>query len=132
MSPKFREILYYVGTLIPGLVGLGLVFGAIDQGAAANIGDLVAGLLGLAGAAAPATAAVKVRSQRKDGVFDPATPADAVANGVQQVIAAQAAANAEVDKVRNIVSAAVGIIPGLGPLAEQAINAIPLSVFDNR
>lgn len=125
MSPKIRQSLYYLGTIVPALLGLGLIWGAVDQGTANNVADIVVGIVSLFGAAAPATAAVKVGQQRKDGTFDPVSPADAVVNGVQTVIAQQAAAAAELEKVKNAVTSAVGIIPGIGPLAQQVINAIP-------
>ncbi|AER49849.1 holin [Mycobacterium phage LHTSCC] len=128
MSPKIRESLYYVGTIIPALLGLGMIWGGIDAGAASSIGDILAGALALIGATAPATAAVKVNKQRKDGTLEPLAPVDQVVNGVQAVIAAQHAAQAELDRVKDAVTGAIGVIPGvlpqLGPLAQQAVDAV--------
>jgi hypothetical protein len=53
------------------------------------------------------------------------SPAEQVVNGVQAVISAQANATAELDKVKQAVTAAVGVIPGIGPLAAQVINSFP-------
>lgn len=123
MSPKIRESIYYVGTIVPAILGLALIWGGIDAGAADNIGDIIAGLLALLGATAPGTAAVKVNQQRKDGTFETASPTDQVINGVQAVIATQQAAQAELDKVKDAVTGAIGIIPGLGSLVQQVIQA---------
>ncbi|QBP31397.1 holin [Mycobacterium phage Miramae] len=128
MSPKVRESLYYVGTIIPALLGLGMIWGGIDAGAADSIGDIITGALALLGATAPATAAVKVNKQRKDGTLEPLAPVEQVVNGVQAVIAAQQSAQAELDRVKDAVTGAIGIIPGvlpqLGPLAQQAVDAV--------
>lgn len=126
MSPKIRESLYYIGTIIPGVLGLALVWGGIDAGAAEHIGDVIAGALALLGATAPATAAVKVNQQRKEGVFDTVAPVDAVVKNVQAVIEAQAAATADLERVKTAVTSAVGVVPGIGPLAQQVINAAPI------
>jgi drug/metabolite transporter (DMT)-like permease len=124
MSPKLRESLYYLGTIITGVLGVALVWGGIDAGAAENIGDILAGFLALIGASAPAVAAKKVSEQRKDGTLDVVSPADAVVNGVQAVIQQTVSANAELERVKNAVTAAVGVVPGIGPLAQQVINSI--------
>ncbi|AAC18451.1 holin [Mycobacterium phage Lakes] len=124
MSPKIRETLYYVGTLVPGILGIALIWGGIDAGAAANIGDIVAGALNLVGAAAPATAAVKVNQQRKDGTLT-TSPVDQVTRGVEQVLAAKQNAEAEVERVKQALESAVnGAVPQLGPLASQILNGI--------
>ncbi|BBC53813.1 putative holin [Mycobacterium phage PP] len=123
MSPKISETIYHVGTVVTGLIGIGLVWGGIDAGAAAHIGDILAGIATALAAGAPATAAVRVRRQSKDGLFDEVPPADAVVNGVQAVIAAQQTATAELDRVKQAVTSAVGVVPGLGPLAAQIINS---------
>ena len=137
MSPKIRESLYYLGTIVPGVIGLALIWGGIDQGAADSLGDILAGVLSLIGAAAPATAAAKVNQQRKDGTLDKVSPADQVVNGVQAVLKAQTDAQAEVekaaaeiDRVKTAVTGAVGIVPGMGPLAQQIINSTSDSLSD--
>jgi hypothetical protein len=57
-------------------------------------------------------------------------PADAVVNGVQAVLEAQAVANAEVEKVKQAVTSAVGVVPGMGPLAAQIINSSNFNFSD--
>ncbi|QJD52568.1 holin [Mycobacterium phage AN9] len=124
MSPKIRETLYYVGTLVPGILGIALIWGGIDAGAAANVGDIVAGALNLIGATAPATAAVKVNRQRKDGTLT-ASPVEQVTKGVEQVLAAKQTAEAEVERVKQALeTAANGAVPQLGPLASQILNGV--------
>lgn len=124
MTPKLRQSIYYLGTIVPGVLGLALIWGGIDAGAAKNIGDILVGLTSLLGAAAPATAAVKVQQQRKDGTLDNLSPAEQVVKSVQSVIQAQASASSDLELVKQAVAGAVGIIPGIGPLASQIINTI--------
>lgn len=130
MSPKVRESLYYLGTIITGVLGVALVWGGIDAGAADNIGDILAGFLALIGASAPAVAAKKVNEQRKDGTLEAVSPADAVVNGVQAVIEQTVNANAELERVKQAVTGAVGVIPGIGPLAAQVINSFSPPQFN--
>ena len=121
MSPKARQIVYYIGTLVPGLLGLALIFGGIEAGAAENLEAIVAGFLNLLGASAPATAAVKVRQQRKDGTLT-GSPAEQVTRGVEQVIEAKRAAEEEVARVRQVFDTAIGGVPVLGPRVSQLIG----------
>jgi hypothetical protein len=123
MSPKFRQALYYLGTIVPGVLGLALIWGGIDQGAADNLGSIIAGVLAMLGATAPATAAVKVNQQRKDGTLDDLSPSEQVAKSVQSVIEAQVSANSEAEKVKQVISGAVATVSGLGPLVQQILNA---------
>ncbi|QCG76865.1 holin [Mycobacterium phage XianYue] len=130
MSPKVRQTIYYLGTLVPGILGIALIWGGIDAGAAQNIGDIIAGALNLIGAGVPATAAITVGKQRKDGTLT-TSPVEQVTKGIEAVVAARNAAQAEVDKVTtavggvlNDVQAAANAV-NLGPLAAQIINGIP-------
>lgn len=129
MSPKVRQTIYYLGTLVPGILGIALIWGGIDAGAAQNIGDIIAGALNLIGAGVPATAAITVGKQRKDGTLA-TSPVEQVTKGIEAVVAARNAAQAEVDKVTtavggvlNDVQAAANAV-NLGPLASQIINGV--------
>lgn len=53
------------------------------------------------------------------------SPAEQVAKSVQEVIQNQQVATAELEMVKQAVTGAVGVIPGIGPLAAQVINSIP-------
>lgn len=123
MNPKIRQSIYYLGAIVPGLMGLFMLWGGLSQDDANSIENIVGGVVAILGSAAPATAAIKVGQQRKDGTFDSVSPAEAVVNGVQAVLEAQAAASAEVDKVKDAITGAVTQIPGFGPLAAQVIKA---------
>ncbi|QGZ16814.1 holin [Mycobacterium phage Phaded] len=130
MSPKIRETLYYVGAIVPALLGIALIWGGIDAGAADSIGNIIAGALNLIGATAPAVAAKKVNEQRKDGTL--ATSAvEQVTKGVEQVIAARDAAQAEVEKVTQAVGGVLSDVQraaeavNLGPLASQILSGLP-------
>ncbi|MBO0676766.1 hypothetical protein JRC04_04740 [Mycolicibacterium sp. S2-37] len=129
MTPKIRESLYYVGTIIPAVLGLFLLWGGLDAGAANHIGDVVAGVLALLGAAAPGTAAVKVRQQRKDGTFDTLSPLDQVLGGVTAIVDAKDTALAEFDKVQEVLGTAISAIPTLGPLASQVLAFDPDDIW---
>lgn len=124
MSTKFREVLYLVGAIVPSLLGLIVMFTGIEQGAADHIAQIFAGLVTLLGAAAPATAAVVVRKQTKDGTLTSA-PIDKVITGVTEVVKAQQKADQEVERVKELLQGAVVSIPALGPIATQIIEEVP-------
>ena len=124
MSPKIRQTIYYLGTIVPAILGIALVWGGIDAGSADNIAQIITGLLSFFSAGAPAVAAKKVSDQQKDGTLAD-KPVDKVVKGGQDVIANHQAATAELELVKNAVTGAVGIIPGIGPLAAQVINSFP-------
>lgn len=121
MNPKIRQSLYYAGSIIPAVVGIIAVWGGVDAGAADNINTILVGLLSLLGVVAPTTAAVNLKKQRKDDVFS--SPADQVVNGVQRVIEAKQVAEKELARVQDAVTSVSQIIPELGPLAQQAVEA---------
>ena len=119
MSPKLAQTIYQLGALISAVLGIALIWGGIDAGAANSIAQIVAGITALFGGAAPAVAAKRVNDQRKDGMFDSVGPADQVINGVQAVIEAQAKAQTDIDRVKDVVTSVIG---GLGPLASAVIK----------
>ncbi|AFV51134.1 holin [Mycobacterium phage 20ES] len=127
MSPKVRQSIYHVGTLIPGLVGLAMIWFGLSTDDADSIIQVVSGAIALIGAGAPAIAAKTVREQRKDGTLT-ANPVEAVSKGIEQVIAARDAAQAEVDKVTSVVGNVLSDVQlaanaiNLGPLASQILN----------
>lgn len=129
MNPKIAQTVYGIGTIIPAILGIFLIWGGIDQGTADGVNSLVAGIVAILGGIAPATATVRVAKQRKDGTFDVLAPADQVINGMQAVLNAQTQAIADVERVKQAVTDAVSIVPALatsipilGPLAQQVVN----------
>ncbi len=124
MTPKIRQTVYLLGTVVSSIIGAILLWGGIDAGMAEHLNEVITGLVALLGAGAPAIAASTVNKQRKDGTLDSIAPADAVISGVQAVIEAKAAAEAEVDRVKNAVSDITSTAPVLGSLAQQVIDSI--------
>lgn len=85
-NPKTRQTIYLLGSLVTGLLSLAVLWGAIDQGVANHLGELIVGFLGLAGASTPALAASKTSEQRRDGTFDQtADPAMGLIESLQKV-----------------------------------------------
>lgn len=125
LTPKIRTILYAVGLLATGTLTMLSVFRIIEPGAASTISAQIAAFLGIFGVGATGTAAVITNRQRKDGTFDQPDPADVVVNSIEAVLAAQQHAQANVERVKDAVTKAVKDVPILGPLAKQAIDALP-------
>lgn len=125
MTPRIRQSIYYLGTLISGVVGIALLWGGLSAGVADHVNQLVAGLVALLGGAAPAVAAKTVTKQINEGRFEAPSPADQVIDGINAVIAAKSAAQAEIDRVKDAVTSVVQDIPVLGPLAKQAMDSLP-------
>lgn len=123
MSPKLRQSFYYLSTIVTSIVGLALLYGGLSAGVADNITEVLAGLGGLLGAAGPAVAGKKVGEQRKEGVFD-TDPASQIAAGVKAVQDQIAAARAQAEAVKAVVSDVFDDVPVLGPLANDALSKI--------
>ena len=124
MSPKARETLYLIGTMIPAIVGILVMWTGVSQEGADNLAQVITGLITLLGAGAPATAAAVVRKQNKQGTFE-TSPMENVITGVTQVVEAQQKADEEVERVKNLLSEAVATVPVLGPAASSAIRELP-------
>lgn len=124
MSPKARETLYLIGTMIPAIVGILVMWTGVSQEGADNLAQVVTGLITLVGAGAPATAAAVVRKQNKQGTFQ-TSPMENVITGVGQVVEAQKKADQEVERVKDLLSDAVASVPMLGPAASNAIRELP-------
>ena len=130
MTPKFRQVLYTIGLVI--FTGLTLLstFRVIDPNTAATVSAALTTILGLFGVTISGTAAWHVTRQQHNGTFEPAAPvnpADQVITGVEAVIAQAQSAQADVERVKDAVSNAVAQVPVLGPLAQQAIDSLPVT-----
>ncbi|QGJ88763.1 holin [Mycobacterium phage Yecey3] len=125
MTPKIRQSLYLVGTIVSGIVGIALVWGGIDAGAAANIDQIITGLGALVGGGANAAAATKVASQRKDGTFETATPIEQAINAIPVVVAQANEAKANLEKLREAATEAIEDLPVFGKDAADALNSLP-------
>lgn len=126
MPPKIRQTIYGLGTILSAGLGIALVWGGIGSDAANSVNQVLAGVLALLGAGAPAVAAGTVAKQRKDGTLDSQPPADAAITAIQETVRQAGVAAAEVDRVKVAVSDALGQVPVLGPLAKQVIDSIRL------
>lgn len=123
MTPKVRQSIYYLGTIVPALLGLLMIWGGIDAGSADHLSQIASGLVALLGAGAPAVAAEQVRKQRKDGTLG--TPAEQVISGMQAVLDARTAAENEVERAKAEVERAmqaVAVVPVLGPLSKLVVD----------
>ena len=124
MSPKARQSLYLIGTAVPAVLGLLVMWSGVSQEGADNMAQVFTGYPTLVGAGAPATAAAVVRKQNKQGTFQ-TSPMENVITGVGQVVEAQQKADQEVERVKNLLSEAVSSVPMLGPMASTVIDDIP-------
>ena len=123
MSAKFRQSFYYLSTILTGFIGLALLYGGLSSGAADHITEILAGIGGIIGATGPAIAGKKVAEQRKGGVLD-GNPAEQVAAGMRAVNEQLAAARAQAEAVKAVVSNAVDDVPVLGPMAADALSKL--------
>ena len=125
MTPKFRQILYVLGLI--AFTGLTLLstFHVLDPGVAANVSAVLTTVLGLFGVTISGVAGYNVTKQVQNGTLAPSAPADQVINGIDAVVAQAQHAQSEVERVKNAVSNAVKDVPVLGPLAQQALDALP-------
>lgn len=129
MTPKIRQLLYAAGVVAFALLTLLSTLRVIDQDTAASISAALTAVLGLFGVTVSGTAAWAVTKQSHAGAFDHPSPADKVVAGINEVIEQAAAAQAEVDRVKEAVVTAVNDVPvlgpTLGPLAQQALDKLP-------
>lgn len=125
MTPKVRQILYAVGLVLFAILTVLSTFKIIDQETAASVSAALTAVLGLFGVTVSGVAGWAVTQQQKNGAFEEHSPADQVVSAINQVLAQAENAQAEVDRVKDAVSQAVGQVPVLGPLAQQALDRLP-------
>jgi hypothetical protein len=77
---------------------------------------------GLVSALAVFTVPNKVEAPQS---YDPVAPEDQIINGLNQLQQQKAAVDAAIEKAKGGLSSAVQDVPVLGPLAQQAIDALP-------
>lgn len=128
MSPRIRQSVYYLGTVVSGILGIALLFHGVSADAAGNINSMVAGLVALLGGSAPAAiAAHNVSKQRKEGTLDfSGSPEQQAVDAINAVSAQAQAATAALDKVKAAASDVLSTIPVFGPLAKQVIDSVKL------
>lgn len=112
---KRRELVNYIGFLLTGVLGLALIFGAINQGTADHLELLIGGVLGLAGGGNQLRTALKIRQQVNNGTFDPA-PAVSVQDAFHSINAIKTHVDDVVEQVQAKVSEGVSAIQGAASL----------------
>jgi len=128
MSAKTREIVYYLGTILIGGIGIAITVGALTSDQGASLGQAITGILTLLGAGAPALAAKKTGEQRNDGTFESSPVLDAfeaVAAIKVQVDEVVDASVAKVNEGVSIIQGAAAMIPG-GSAVTGAVFAGPV------
>lgn len=128
MTPKFRQVLYAIGTVAFAALTVLATFKVIDPNTAASVSAALTAVFGLFGVSLSGVAAYHTTKQINGGTYDPTpapAPEDQVITGLNGVLAQKAAAEAAVEKVKDALGTAVGQIPVLGPLAQQAIDSLP-------
>jgi len=132
MNPKIAQTIYAAGTIVTSIIGIALIWGGIDAGTANSLNQIIGGVgVLVGGSSVSTTAAVRVTKQAKDGLFTKATPADAAITAIEQTVQAANDASAEVDRVKQAASGALGTAlesatSTLGPLAQQAVDRVRL------
>jgi hypothetical protein len=128
MTPKVRQLLYTIGVVVFAGLAVLSTFKIIDPNTAATVSAALTTILGLFGVTVSGTAAWNVTKQQKGGHFDPVAPVapeDQIVNGLNELQAQKAAVDAAVERAKGALSSAVKDVPVLGPLAQQAIDALP-------
>jgi hypothetical protein len=127
MSPKVRQILYVIGLVAFALLTVLSTFKVIDEHTAASVSAALTAILGVFGVTVSGTAAYNVTKQVNAGKFgDPPSPADQVVAGINAAVHQAQTARAEVDRIKDAVLTAAQDTPVLGPLAQQALDALDL------
>ncbi|QIN94251.1 holin [Mycobacterium phage Willsammy] len=126
-----RQWFYLISAAITPLIAILVALNLISEGQGNQLLALLTALGGLIGGGAAGTAGVVLGKQRKDGTLVVAAPADAAITAIEQTVQAATAATAEVERVKQAASealgaAAVGSVPVVGPLAQQAIDTLRL------
>lgn len=130
MNTKTAKLIYLIGLISSGVVGIAALVGGISSDTADSLNQILLGLGALLGTGAATTAGVRVIKQTKPGGALTHSPLEQVTNNIPIIVARAQQATADLDTVRQVTSEALGALPGalgvpvLGPLAEQAINIV--------
>jgi Mycobacterial 2 TMS Phage Holin (M2 Hol) Family len=121
MSPKIRQTIYQLGTVVTGLLGIYLIWSGADASSGANVQGILEGILALFGSGATALAANVTGKQRIEGVLDP-DPLKQILNGIQGVTEAK-------NEAENQYAKAHAVLAGLGQSGVTPF--VPPSAFPN-
>lgn len=123
MSAQFRLWFYRISAVAAALVPILVATRVVTESQGNQWLALVAAIGGLFGVAGAGTAAVVLGKQTQDGTLDSPAPADAAITAIQQTIQNATTASAELDRVKQVATDALGQVPVLGPLSKQVIDA---------
>lgn len=128
MGAKVRQTAYLVGTIATAVITLLSLWNGLSGEAATALSNGLTAILGLLGVGATATAGTVLSKQRKDGVLDKPdlSPAEQAINGIQETLAQAQVVAADIERIKDAASGALGSIPVLGPLAQQVIDSVNL------
>ena len=126
-SAETRKWMYLVTGLIASIVPILVQTGILDPGQGDSSATLITSLVALLGGGSALTAAHHVNVQQKAGIHDPAlSPIDQIQEATAKVLSEANAANANVDKLRqmtgDILTASTADVPIVGPVVQQANN----------
>jgi hypothetical protein len=124
---KIRQYFYLGSGAIAGLLPLLVALGAIGGDKASAVTEILTQVGSLLGGAGAITAGVIVSKQRKDGTIDaePVSAVERAINAIPVVVQEAAAANANLERLRQVATDAVGSIPVYGPEARAIIEGLP-------
>jgi Mycobacterial 2 TMS Phage Holin (M2 Hol) Family len=121
MSPKIRQTIYQLGSILTGILGIYLIWSGAGDVQGQGLSGILEGILALFGSGASGLAATKTRQQRLTGAFDE-DPLKQLLTGAQGL--AQAKTNAEDEYAK-----AQAILAGLNQ--NNATPFVPPSAFPN-
>ena len=133
MTAEVRKWFYLISGVLAAMIPVAVQVGVFDTGQADSTATLLASLAGLLGGGGALTAAHHTNKQIKAGMHDPElSPLDQIQEAIPEVLAQAAAANANVDKLREVTGDLLGngvdvlsaVAPQAGSLADQALNQI--------
>ncbi|QFG10382.1 holin [Mycobacterium phage Anthony] len=110
-----------IGLILTGIAQIWLGFKGGDPALFAT------GIATIAGVALPAVAGKRLDGQIKDGTFEgpvELSPVDQVINSLPVIVQTANDAVADLQRVKDAATAVAGATPVIGPLAQEAIEAI--------
>jgi hypothetical protein len=122
-----RRWFYLISGVLAALIPVLIQVGLIDTGQGESTSTLIASIAAILGGGSALTAAHHTNQQVKAGIHDPAlSPIDQIQEATAKVLSEANAANANVDKLRqmtgDILTAATADVPIVGPVVQQANN----------
>lgn len=124
---KVRQYFYLVSGALAGLLPILMVLNVVNSDQAVSLTQAVTALGGLIGAGGALTAGVVVGKQVKTGALDApeVSAVDQAISAIPVVVQQAADAKANLEKLRQVATDAIGSIPVYGDEARAIINSLP-------